>query len=81
MYTDLCGTNILKGMINPGPYIFLEYFKNFIFKSSCKLLDLSSFNLLFVCFSYFIQNVLEDYDDIVVTVASGGTASGIAIGN
>ena len=29
----------------------------------------------------FIQNVLEDYDDIVVTVSSGGTASGIAIGN
>ena len=29
----------------------------------------------------FIQNVLEDYDDIVVTVGSGGTASGIAIGN
>ena len=28
----------------------------------------------------FIQNVLEDYDDIVVTVGSGGTASGIAIG-
>ncbi|CAH3185433.1 unnamed protein product [Porites lobata] len=27
------------------------------------------------------QNVLEDYDDIVVTVGSGGTASGIAIGN
>ena len=29
----------------------------------------------------FLQNVLEDYDDIVVTVGSGGTASGIAIGN
>ena len=29
----------------------------------------------------FIQNVLEDYDDIVVTVGSGGTASGIAVGN
>ena len=29
----------------------------------------------------FIQNVLEDYDDIVVAVGSGGTASGIAIGN
>ena len=29
----------------------------------------------------FIQNVLEDYVDIVVTVGSGGTASGIAIGN
>ncbi|XP_073256234.1 uncharacterized protein [Porites lutea] len=27
------------------------------------------------------QNVLEDYDDIVVTIGSGGTASGIAIGN
>ena len=45
------------------------------------MLDLTSFNLLFVCFSYFIQNVLEDYDDIVVTVGSGGTASGIAAGN
>ena len=32
-------------------------------------------------FFIFIQNVLEDYDDIVVTVGSGGTASGIAIGN
>ena len=63
-------------------YIYLDYFKkfySFIFKSSCNLLDLTSFNLLFVCFSYFIQNVLEDYDDIVVTVGSGGTASGIAI--
>ena len=30
-------------------------------------------------FFIFIQNVLEDYDDIVVTVGSGGTASGIAI--
>ena len=68
-------------MINPGPYIFLDYLKSFIFKSSCNLLDVTSFNLLFVCFSYFIQNVLEDYDDIVVTVGSGGTASGIAIGN
>ena len=29
----------------------------------------------------FIQNVLEDHDDIVVTVGSGGTASGIATGN
>ena len=57
-------------------------FNIFIFKSSCNLLDLTSFNLLFVCFSYFIQNVLEDYDDIVVTVGSGGTASGIAtLGN
>ena len=27
------------------------------------MLDLTSFNLLFVCFSYFIQNVFEDYDD------------------
>lgn len=27
------------------------------------------------------QNVLENFDDIVVTVGSGGTASGIAIGN
>ena len=31
-------------------------------------------------FFIFIQNVLEDYDVIVViTVGSGGTASGIAI--
>ena len=31
-------------------------------------------------FFIFIQNVLEDYDDIiVVTVGSGGTASGMAI--
>ena len=29
-------------------------------------------------FFILIQNVLEDYDDIVVTVGSGGTASGIA---
>ena len=29
----------------------------------------------------FIQNVLEDYDDIVVTIGSGETASGISIGN
>ncbi|CAH3176801.1 unnamed protein product, partial [Porites evermanni] len=28
-----------------------------------------------------VHYVLEDYDDIVVTVGSGGTASGIAIGN
>ena len=58
---------------------FLEYFV--ILLSSCNLLGLiiSSFNLLFGCFSYFIQNVLEDYDDIVVTVGSGGTASGMAI--
>ena len=27
------------------------------------MLDLTSLNSLFVCFSYFIQNVLEDYDD------------------
>ena len=53
----------------------------FFLLSSCNLWVLSSFHLLFVCFSYFIQNVLEDYDDIVVTVGSGGTASGIAIGN
>ena len=32
-------------------------------------------------FFILIQNVSEDYDDIVVTVGSGGTASGIAIGN
>ena len=50
-------------MINPGPYIFLDYLKSFIFKSSCNLLDVTSFNLLFVCFSYFIQNVFEDYAD------------------
>ena len=25
------GNNILKGMINPGPYIFLDYFKKFCF--------------------------------------------------
>ena len=38
--------------------------------------------LLIVWMSFiFLQNVLEDYDDIVVTVGSGGTASGIAIGN
>ena len=28
-----------------------------------------------------LQNVLENYDDIVVTAGSGGTASGIAIAN
>ena len=32
-------------------------------------------------FILFYSDVLEDYDDIVVTVGSGGTASGIAIGN
>ena len=59
---------------------FLDYFV--ILLSSCNLLDLSSFNLLFGYFPYyFIQNVLEDYDGIVVTVGSGGMASGIAIGS
>ena len=27
------------------------------------------------------QNVLEDFDDIVMTCGSGGTAAGIAIAN
>ena len=56
---------------------FLDYFV--ILLSSCNLLDLSSFNLLFGCFSYLFR--IQDYDDIVVTVGSGGTPSGIAIGN
>ena len=30
---------------------------------------------------FFIQKVLDNFDDIVVTVGSGGTASGIAIAN
>ena len=71
------GAYIWRGLFSK----FYGILKSFILKSSCNLLDLTSFNLLFVCFSYFIQNVLEDYDDIVVTVGSGGTASGIAIGN
>ena len=33
------------------------------------------------CWLCLFQNVLENFDDIVVTVGSGGGASGIAIGN
>ena len=33
------------------------------------------------CWLCLFQNVLENFDDIVVTVGSGGSASGIAIGN
>ena len=29
----------------------------------------------------FFQGVLEKFDDIVVTIATGGTATGLAIGN
>ena len=32
-------------------------------------------------FCIYIQNVLEDYDDIVVTAGTGGTAADIAIAN
>ena len=32
-------------------------------------------------FWIYIQNVLEDYDDIVVTACTGGTAADIAIAN
>ena len=33
------------------------------------------------CWLCLFQNVLKNFDDIVVTVGSGGSASGIAIGN
>ena len=33
------------------------------------------------CWLCLFQNVLENFDDIVVIVGSGGSASGIAIGN
>lgn len=32
-------------------------------------------------FSFPFKNLLEDFDDIVLTVGSGGTAAGIAIAN
>ena len=32
-------------------------------------------------FRIHIQNVLEDYDDIVVTAGTGGTAADIAVAN
>ena len=31
--------------------------------------------------SFFFQNLLENFDDIVITVGSGGSAAGIAIAN
>jgi len=33
-----------------------------------------------ICFCMF-QNLLENFDDIVITVGSGGSAAGIAIAN
>ena len=36
---------------------------------------------LFKSWLCLFQNVLKNFDDIVVTVGSGGSASGIAIGN
>ena len=35
----------------------------------------------FILNMFFFQGILEKFDDIVVTIATGGTATGLAIGN
>ena len=49
-------------------------------KKACLLKDFF-LDILSKCWLCLFQNVLENFDDIVVTVGSGGGASGIAIGN
>ena len=48
--------------------------------SSIKLFCAIKRELLKILFLIF-QNLLEDVDDIVITVGSGGSAAGIAIAN
>ena len=57
--------NAVKHLSHKSLFLLKDFFSGYLSK----------------CWLCLFQNVLENFDDTVVTVGSGGSVSGIAIGN